>query len=158
MTMYKLSAGEGRRIQIRNGEIFLKTVGSETGGHVGVFEQVMEKGHPGPVPHFHKLTTEMFFIVDGALNFTLDDSNIELSAGEFLRVPPNTIHSFAQTGAIPTRFLIMFSPGGQREGYFEGLASMAAEPGDSDREKLVDLMHEYDQYLADEYQTLDENY
>ena len=47
-----LAAGEGRVIRIRNGNVVFKTVGAETGGQVGIFEQTMQKGDPGPVPHF----------------------------------------------------------------------------------------------------------
>ena len=45
-----LAAGEGRAIRIRNGNVIFKTVGAETNGQVGIFEQTMQKGDPGPVP------------------------------------------------------------------------------------------------------------
>ena len=150
--------GEGRRIRIRNGEILFKITGSETEGQVGIFEQTMQKGDPGPVPHFHKKTTEMFFILEGALEFTLGGVDQVVEEGGFICVQPNTVHKFSQHGPIPTRFLIMFSPGGEREKYFEGLAAIAARPGRPDRVELVDLMHEYDQFLEDEDAYLADNY
>ena len=153
-----LGDGEGREIRIRSGNVIFKTVGAETGGQVGIFEQTMQKGDPGPVPHFHKETTEMFYLLEGSLDFVLDGSPRVIEAGGFVRVPPNTVHHFSQRGEIPARFLIMFSPGRARERYFEGLAAIAAEPGPSDRTRLVALMHEYDQFLADEDAYLAENY
>ena len=150
--------GEGRRIRIRNGEILFKITGSDTEGQVGIFEQTMQKGDPGPVPHFHKKTTEMFFILEGSLEFMLDGVTQVVDQGGFVCVKPNTVHKFSQHGPVPSRFLIMFSPGGEREKYFEGLAAIAAESGKPDRRVLVDLMHEYDQFLEDEQVHLSDNY
>ncbi|MEE2896526.1 MAG: cupin domain-containing protein [Planctomycetota bacterium] len=158
MTRAILAAGEGREIRIRNGSVVFKTVGAETNGQVGIFEQTMRKGDPGPVPHFHRETTEMFFLLEGSLEFTLDGEHRTVEQGGFVRVPPNTVHHFSQRGEEPARFLIMFSPGKARERYFEGLAAIAAEDGPPDRAKLVALMHEYDQFLEDEDAYLDENY
>ena len=44
----------------------------------------------------------------------------------------------------------MFSPGDNREEYFEGLAEFARREGGASREEVVDLMHRYDQYLPGE--------
>ena len=153
-----LAAGEGRVIRIRNGGIVFKAIGAETGGQVGIFEQTMQKGDPGPVPHLHKETTEMFFLLEGSLEFSLDGAPRTVEAGGFVRVPPGTVHHFSQRGESPARFLIMFSPGKVRERYFEGLAAIAAEDGPPDRARLLALMHEHDQFLADEDAYLDENY
>ena len=150
--------GEGRRIRIRNGEILFKITGADTEGQVGIFEQTMQKDDPGPVPHFHKKTTEMFFLLEGALKFTLDGATQVVEQGGFVCVKPNTVHKFSQHGPIPTRFLIMFSPGGEREKYFEGLAAIATRAGKPDRAELVSLMHEYDQFLEDEEAYLADNY
>ena len=153
-----LGAGQGRSIRIRNGNVVFKTVGADNGGRVGIFEQTMQQGDPGPVPHFHKETTEMFFLLEGSLEFHLDDVVRVVEAGGFVRVPPNTVHHFSQRGEVPARFLIMFTPGKARERYFEGLAAIAAEDGPPDRKRLVALMHEYDQFLADQDAYLAENY
>jgi mannose-6-phosphate isomerase-like protein (cupin superfamily) len=153
-----LAAGQGRVIRIRNGNIVFKTVGAETEGRVGIFEQTMQKGDPGPLPHFHKETTEMFYLLEGSLDFVLDGAARSVEAGGFIRVPPNTVHEFSQRGDVPARFLIMFSPGKARERYFEGLAAIAAEDGPPDRKRLVELMHEHDQFLADEAAYLAANY
>ena len=80
--------GEGRRIRIRNGEILFKITGSETEGQVGIFEQTMQKGDPGPVPHFHKKTTEMFFILLGQVDIIVDEKLMfvikTLQVGDFV--------------------------------------------------------------------------
>ena len=83
-----LADGQGRAIRIRNGNVIFKTVGAETNGQVGIFEQTMQKGDPGPVPHFHKETTEMFYLLEGSLDFVLDGSPRVVEAGGFVRVPP----------------------------------------------------------------------
>ncbi|MAD19063.1 MAG: hypothetical protein CMJ52_02435 [Planctomycetaceae bacterium] len=158
MTHSVLAAGQGRAIRIRNGNVVFKTVGADNGGRVGIFEQTMQRGDPGPVPHFHRETTEMFFLIEGSLEFFLDDAVLIIEAGGFVRVPPNTIHHFSQRGDVPARFLIMFTPGKAREKYFEGLAAIASEDGPPDRNRLVALMHEYDQFLADEDAYLAGNY
>ena len=158
MPRIDIPRGEGRAIRIRNGEILFKITGEESDGRVGIFEQSMQPGDPGPVPHFHKKTTEMFFILEGALRFDLGGETQVVEEGGFVRVPPATVHQFSQHGDSVARFLIMFSPGGEREKYFEGLAAIAAEPGKPDRSRLVALMHEYDQFLEDETAYLADNY
>ncbi|WP_144832868.1 quercetin 2,3-dioxygenase [Microbacterium sp. BH-3-3-3] len=73
------------------------------------FDAFLTEGRPGrPVPpHFHALTHETFFVLEGAIRLWVDDQNGHretrvLEAGHFGYVPKNTIHSYRieQTGKI----------------------------------------------------------
>ena len=47
--------------------------------------------------------------------------------GDFVHVPPGGIHGFRNESGEAASMLIHFAPGAPREGYFEGVARIAAE-------------------------------
>ncbi|HEX8235591.1 MAG TPA: cupin domain-containing protein [Abditibacteriaceae bacterium] len=94
--------------------------GSDTANEYSLLEYVSPVGAPGPPPHWHKVARESFYILEGTLQFRIDDRSFEATVGTLVVVPPRTVHSWLNTGSSPARFLIMFSPAGF-EDYFKEL-------------------------------------
>ena len=71
-------------------------------------------GERGPDPHVHREHTDAFYVLDGELTFALAAAAEEarVSAGGFVAVPPNLIHSFANEGDGDARFLNFHAPDG----------------------------------------------
>jgi quercetin dioxygenase-like cupin family protein len=66
----------------------------ESDATYGLIEVTSLPGVPGPPPHYHKSESEFFFIIKGTLDVIRDGAWAKMSAGEFVELPPNTVHSF----------------------------------------------------------------
>ena len=60
----------------------------------GMIEVVSLPQVPGPPPHYHKDASEYFFVIKGVLDVMSNGSWQSLSAGSFVELPPNTLHTF----------------------------------------------------------------
>jgi quercetin dioxygenase-like cupin family protein len=71
-------------------------------------------GERGPEPHVHRKHVDSFYVLDGSLAFALGAraDPVRLSAGTFLAVPPNLVHSFVNEGTADASFLNFHTPDG----------------------------------------------
>jgi uncharacterized RmlC-like cupin family protein len=67
--------------------------------------------------------------------------------GDFVHVPEGGIHGFRNESGEPASMLIHFAPGAPREGYFEGLADLAAM---SDEEKAEFYLRHDNHWVSEE--------
>ena len=95
---YVLGEAAGDKLVLFDQLFTLLTTARQTEGQ---FDSFITEGRPGrPVPpHFHALTQETFFVMEGAIRLWTDDRNGRretriLEAGEFGYVPKGTIHSY----------------------------------------------------------------
>jgi mannose-6-phosphate isomerase-like protein (cupin superfamily) len=103
----------------------------------------------GPAPHWHAETSELFYVLDGMLGFTIGDQTITAHTGTSVRVLPGLPHTFFNPSSAPARFLVWLSPG-TFANYFRDLVDLIqSEPTwpPSDPSKLQSLAH-YDQHTA----------
>lgn len=84
----------------------------------------------GAPPHIHHEGEEAFYVLDGALRFQIGERTVDVAAGAFVLVPRGVAHAFTNSGPVPARYLVLYSP--PRVGaYFDDLAQLAASaPGD----------------------------
>lgn len=96
-----------------------------TAGQFTMIDQTMPVGAGAP-PHIHERYDEGFFIIDGAIEYTVgegkDQRTILAEAGAAVWVPRGTRHSF-EIKADPTRALNFYTPGG-----FDESISLLATP------------------------------
>ena len=60
----------------------------------GLIEVTSPPRIPGPPPHYHKSEREFFFILKGTLDVMTDGKWKAMTAGVFVELPPNTVHTF----------------------------------------------------------------
>ena len=84
--------------------------GEESGGSYFTLE-VHVSPHHGPPPHIHHREEEQFYVLKGDLTFRIGDQTRQVSAGDFLHIPRETVHSF-KNGPAPAKLLATFSPAG----------------------------------------------
>jgi quercetin dioxygenase-like cupin family protein len=140
-----LGPGEGSHLTIGNSQVTFKAVGTNTDGHLGLFEQTLPPGGTSPEPHLHRHMEEMFYVLEGEVEILVGEQTVQGQAGAFVLVPRGTPHAFANRGTQAAKLLIMFSPAGSREKYFEGLAELLKDGQPPDRKALVELMRRFDQ-------------
>lgn len=113
---------------VLGGSISVRLRREETGGQLGLIEQVVPGGYPGPAMHVHPDFDETFYVVDGTLAFRVGDHAYEAGPGTVAFVPRGTPHTFANATQVPARSFVLVSPGGF-ERYFEQLIDLIEEAG-----------------------------
>ena len=112
-----------------------------TGGAISVVMGWHKPGE-GPPDHVHFDQEEMFFILEGTYELTVDGQTTTAGAGTIVFIPRNVVHRFKNIGNTTARMLDWSLPGGQ-DHYFKTIADLAA--GDSfTGEKVMAISKEFD--------------
>jgi mannose-6-phosphate isomerase-like protein (cupin superfamily) len=112
-----LGPGEGRTIPDIDAITVIAT-GEETGGSIGVFEDISSPGD-GPPCHVHYGSDELFYVLEGEYLFLIGERQESVSAGTYVFVPRGTVHAFKVFGTKRGRLLMAFIPGGPEQAFEE---------------------------------------
>jgi quercetin dioxygenase-like cupin family protein len=94
--------------------------GAETGGAYFVMEAIVPPGG-GPPPHVHRDEDETFYVAEGECDFLLGDRTITAGPGDFVNVPRGSVHRFQNTGDVPARLILTFTPANIEHFFMETL-------------------------------------
>jgi mannose-6-phosphate isomerase-like protein (cupin superfamily) len=119
---------EARTHAVLGGSITVRLRREDTGGQLGLVEQTVPGGYPGPAMHVHPDFDETFYVVEGTLAFRVDDRAYEAGPGTVAFVPRGTPHTFANATQAPARSFVLVTPGGF-ERYFEELIDLIDQTG-----------------------------
>lgn len=125
-----LRSGEGEHVQLPQSSVVIKAGMETTDGRFALSETTLEPGFPGPKPHVHRETHDMFFVLEGTLTMQLDEDTFDLLPGAFVLVPPGTAHTFSNRTDQPVKLLNMDAPAGLESYLREMAGAMAGEPVD----------------------------
>ncbi|MFD4369568.1 cupin domain-containing protein [Rhodococcus sp. NPDC058521] len=120
---------------------------SDTDGAVSSLEVRLAKDADGALPHFHTLSSELFYVVAGELRVMAGDRIETVTEGGSLMVPKLMPHAFGATPDSDVRLLIVLTPGVERFGYFRLLARI--QSGEARPEELAAAQDEYDNHFVD---------
>jgi quercetin dioxygenase-like cupin family protein len=104
---------------------FLVT-GDQTGGAYFVMEGLVPSGG-GPPPHVHSREDETLYILDGECEVQVGEKTFTALAGDFVSLPRDTVHRFANIGDGPMRLILTFAPAGI-ERFFEEVFEPVQDP------------------------------
>lgn len=107
-----LSPGAGRSFDWMNDNMFVKLTSEDTGGLCTVIEDNIKPGFLLGL-HLHRHHTEIFYILEGEIEFTVGDQHLLATPGTTIYIPPNTPH--AAKSDKPGKMLMLYTPAG-----FEG--------------------------------------
>lgn len=85
--------------------------GEETSDQYDLFD-VYVPPDVGAAPHIHLKQDEGFYILDGEVEFQLDEKTITATAGTFVNAPKGTIHAWKNSQTTPARMLVQGIPSG----------------------------------------------
>ena len=109
----RLGGDRGRGVRHRRGP--LRLLAQSPDQPIAVTDNTVPPGFPGPVRHRHAQMTDIFYVLEGELAFDLGGERRTLGPGSFVLVPPGVVHTFANRGAIPARFLNIYQPAGNEQ-------------------------------------------
>ncbi len=130
------------------GRVQYLSTGASTGGLFGLYRWEFGAGVSGPDPHFHRTMTESFYILDGEVEIHDGRGWVTTRSGDYIHVPAGGVHGFKHRAEGPASMLLHFAPGAPREGYFEGLARLAAGETMTDQER-EEFMRAHDNTWVD---------
>jgi quercetin dioxygenase-like cupin family protein len=131
--------GQGKSYDWSKDHVFVKSVWSLSDGRVTLVEDLLKPGF-FLGRHHHKKMIEIFYILEGAVEFAFDDETITATPGTTLNVPPEVWHEVKSPHGA--RLLTIFSPGGF-DRYLEELVALT-EGQYADAAFMKRLSEQYD--------------
>ncbi|WP_457030995.1 cupin domain-containing protein [Kitasatospora sp. P5_F3] len=121
------------------GRFVLLEDGPGTGGLLGANRLALPAGADGTRPHCHHLSTEVFHVLHGTMEFLLDGELTRVGPGGLVVVPPGSVHAFGAAPDGPAEFFALLTPGVARFDYFRQLGRIARGQADW---SSMDALHE----------------
>ena len=137
----KLDAGQGRSVSLRGTRVDFK-VESDRAAGASVTEWDAVPGFDTGL-HVHERLEEIWYVLEGELEFRVGDDTFVAAAGATVFVPPHVPHAFANRSNQPARFLLTMSPPGH-DRYFDELAEILGADGPPDADAIAALRRKYD--------------
>jgi quercetin dioxygenase-like cupin family protein len=139
--------GEGKSFWTQGGHMAtFKITSEDTGGAYTITEETWPP-QVGPPPHIHHTQEEIFYVLQGEMEFVTDGTTTRATAGSVVRISRGVLRDYRNVGSEPARVLVLFAPGGF-EGFFEEVGelvtdSSAPPEGPPDVERLVAAAAKY---------------
>lgn len=138
-----LHAGEGKAVSLRGTGVAYKAAGVRPAGGPTVLEFAVAPGF-NTGDHVHSTIEEIFYVVEGRAQIRVGERLLQAQPGDFALVPPGVAHGFGSLEGGTAKLLLIISPAGVHEGYFDELAAILAKPGAPDVQAISDLRARYD--------------
>ncbi|MDX2075480.1 MAG: cupin domain-containing protein [bacterium] len=137
-----IASGAGTDYDWSNDHIYVKTTHDFTNGRVTVVEDTLKPGFHLP-RHHHKQMVEIFYILEGMVEFKFDDETVIATAGMVINIPANIWHDV--TCEKGGKLITIFTPGGF-DSYLAELATMT-DAQFADEAVMMALSEKYDTWM-----------
>jgi len=138
-----IQAGQGKALSLRGTQVAYKAEGQRPAGGPTFLEFTAAPGF-NTGDHIHSQIEEIFYVVEGEFRIRAGDRVLRAKPGDFVLVPPGVPHGFANPIGGPAKMVLLISPAGVHERYFEELAEILAKPGPPDVGAISALRQRYD--------------
>jgi quercetin 2,3-dioxygenase len=152
VTPYAIESGAGERLLAGDQLFALLATQANTDGRFIVLSTIGPAGDRIP-KHFHERHTETFFCLDGTMTMWAGDEEIALAPGDFMHVPPGTIHAYRLDS--PYMKFVGFLAPGLFEPFFRAMCEpyagymFPATPGPVRFDRVMARMAELDLTLVE---------
>jgi mannose-6-phosphate isomerase-like protein (cupin superfamily) len=107
-----LPAEQGRVYNLGTMTAIFKADENETDNKYSISEWWLDPNSNGPGAHQHDDQDQVFYVLEGTISMLIVDKWIDADKGTFIRVPRNTIHTFANRTDKKAGMLNFDIPGG----------------------------------------------
>jgi mannose-6-phosphate isomerase-like protein (cupin superfamily) len=108
-------------------QITIRRTADQTRGLVLDWELLLAPGGRVPSSHAHPEQTETFTVLEGRMRFRVGWRRVLATAGQSVRIPPGTVHHFANAGRAPARVMVESRPALGMEELLATAAAIAQE-------------------------------
>jgi quercetin dioxygenase-like cupin family protein len=113
-----IRSGEGRRFDFRGDIYTIKRACSEGNAGHSITHAIIRAGSFAPT-HTHERYEETFYVLEGELEFTLNQETFQVRAGDYVRAAPGVRHGYANKSERQAQMLFEFAPAGMEEFLYE---------------------------------------
>ena len=131
--------GEGKSYDWAKDHVVVKSTLDLSDGRLTLVEDRLKPGF-FLARHHHKKMIEIFYVLEGIVEFAFDDEKVAATAGTTLNVPPGVWHEVQSPEGA--KLLTIFSPGGFDD-YLEELVVLS-EGQYADADLMQRLSEKYD--------------
>ena len=107
-----LQPEQGRVYHLGAMTAIFKADGNETDNKYSISEWWLNPGSEGPGAHQHGDQDQIFYVLEGIVSLLVGDKWIDADRGSFIRIPRNTMHTFANRTDKKAGMLNFDIPGG----------------------------------------------
>jgi len=108
-------------------QITIRATAADTGGGVLEWELLLAPGGKVPSSHAHPEQEECFTVLEGRMRFRVGGRRITVGPGDTVRIPPGTVHHFANASGQPARVAVQTTPALSMQGLLETAAALAQD-------------------------------
>lgn len=125
-----------------------RAIGKDTGEAYALFE-LMVQPHNSSLLHAHSLEDKAFYILDGEVEFQIEEQTFVAISGTFLHCSKGQPHRFTNIGATPAKMLCWVIPAGLEDFFAEvgqlteHLSSELSALSPTDMEKFLAIAPDY---------------
>jgi quercetin dioxygenase-like cupin family protein len=116
-----MRAADAETLTGASSELQLLLDSSATGGALSAHRVRLSNGREGANPHRHSRSSEMFYVLDGAVDLLLGERVITATFGDLVVVPPGSSHAFAASTGQDAELLVVITPGIDRFDFFRAM-------------------------------------
>lgn len=147
-----LAPGGGPTLTVMDMNLAYKASGDETDGTWAQLEYSLPPGFNSMPLHWHKVTYQGFYVLEGRVTFQVGDQIFTGEKGAFISVPSHTLHKFSNEQDQPACILETIIPSGF-ENSFKELVSLAhVEPTLLLKpQNFFDVYKRYDTFMPEEF-------
>ena len=146
--------GQGQSLSVVGDTYRILISGEQTSGNYAVIDMLIPPGG-GPGPHAHKGIQEMFYVVEGEIDFKMEGGSYKAKKDSFVNIPlGGTIHCFKNTTNNVVHLLCTVVPAGLDDFFKEigkpvGAGTFLAPSilTDEEQDKLKAVAKKYGQEL-----------
>ncbi len=153
-TVTTVDNNKGENISVAGDTYRILISGEQTNKNYAVIDMLVPP-NGGPGPHSHKDIQEMFYIVEGEIEFKTEEENYKAEKGAFVNIPlGGAVHSFKNKTNSVAHLLCTVVPAGLDE-FFKKIGKPVEagtflpqqKPGKEEEEKMKSIAEKYGQTL-----------
>jgi quercetin dioxygenase-like cupin family protein len=98
---------EGKQIHLGPTKLLVKEDGAHTRNTLSFIEVEVQPGFNLPPQHIHRGFEELFYILEGDLEFSVGDASIYARSGDYITIPDGVPHTYGNKSGKSARLLII---------------------------------------------------
>jgi quercetin dioxygenase-like cupin family protein len=141
------TAVDAETLHIGPDTIHLLLDASQTHGAVSAHRVQLHAGGVEAGPHHHTRSSELFYVVGGAIDVLTGERVRTATEGDLVVVPPGVAHAFAAAAGASGELLVIVTPGIERFEFFRQLERVSR--GECDFAEFMGDQSKYDTYPSE---------